>query len=88
MKKECVILKDLNHNPIMILEIKTFTNSQTYLEFEKLCGKNALDLTIELAAKQERINQLEHRIKKTELELAFNRGDLTEEEYENEISRL
>jgi len=88
MKKECVILCNLQKEPIMVLDVKTFANSKDFLEFSIKCDENLRKTLVESATKDEKVKQLEKRIKRLELEIAFDRGDLTEEEYNDEISRL
>lgn len=88
MQKQCVVLKDLNDKPILVLELKTFINAKQFLDFKQECESNYKNFLDELKAKNQRIDELEKRIKKNELELAYNRGDLTEEEYENELNKL
>lgn len=87
MNKKCVIIKDLNGKPLQILDFKTFTCPADYLAFEKECEENHREFVAELKAKDERIAQLENALRLVQLELAYNRGDLTEEEYENAINK-
>ena len=78
----------MKNRPIMILETKVFYDFKSISEMDNLCKDNMKNLLLELAAKDEVINQLEKRVHRNELELAYNRGDLTEEEYQNELSKL
>lgn len=88
MKKDCVVLYNLKKEPIMVLDIKTFAQPKDFIEFSQKCEQNLSNQLLEEKAKDERINQLEKRIKRLELDIAFDRGDITEGEYEHEINSL
>jgi len=83
-KIEAVILTDNNNQPIKLLDIKSFKDSKTYLEFKESCVKNQEEHERQLREKELRIEMLEQRLYKIETELAYNRGEISEKEY-NEI---
>lgn len=78
------ILTDESGKPIKALEIKSFSDSKTYLDFKKVCEDNHKNIIEEKQKLYDIINSLQTRLDKAEAELKFNRGEITEKEF-NEI---
>lgn len=87
MIKNCVIITK-EGKPTELLEIKTFKDSESYLEFKKVCDTNKVlydnKKEEENKALQNHIAFLEQEIKRINKELAYNRGEISEEEYKGE----
>lgn len=86
--KKAIIRKDTNGMPIEILDIKSLS-VEDFLKYQKICKvaqeeslkeeKNKNDLL------EQRLSQLEKDLYNVKLELAYNRGDITQEEYESGV---
>ena len=80
--KECIVVYS-NGLPVAIYGIRHF-DSQTFLSFRQECKNNAEKLENEQKHKEEtllaKLGELEAKIEKLEKEIAFDRGEITEEE--------
>ncbi len=86
--KKAIIRKDLNGMPIEILDIKTLS-AEDFIKYQKIC-KTAQEenerVEKEKASEiEKRLSQLEKDLYNAKLELAYNRGDITLEEYESGV---
>ena len=80
MIKSCVVIT-LNGKPIECLEVKTFKDLKDYNSFKAECDKNKAEFVKE-------IDNLKKQIKAIQLELAYNRGVLSKEEFDKEVAKL
>lgn len=87
MIKQAVIIR-YNDKPVMVLPITTFQSAEDYAKFELECRKNIEQL---ISSKNEveeghkkLVKDCMKRITRLEIELRFQKGEITEEEY-NEL---
>lgn len=81
MIKQVVIIYQ-NGKPVELCDIKTFQNTNDFLKFKEEVEFNKTLLDQENERKEKKILELEKRIKLLELEAKYNRGEITEKEYE------
>lgn len=76
--------------PYKILEVKEFQNPELWLDFQKRCVENEKAFREQDEREKEQLiaalSNLQQRLKAVERELAYNRGDITKEEYENGVA--
>lgn len=80
MVKNCVVIS-LNGKPVECLEVKTFKDLKDYNSFKAECDKNKAEVI-------EEINNLKKQIKAIQLELAYNRGVISKEDFDKEVAKL
>ena len=87
MNKNVVILYE-NEKPVQICENKTITKVEDLTKLQKLVNENYQELKTEKEQKEQELKDeianLNKEIKLIKLELALNRGEITEKEY-NEL---
>ena len=85
--KKIVLILDENNKPVELVDIKEVSIDE-YLKHKKACETNLKNKIDEKAEKEEiiknKFDDLFKRLSKVEKELAYNRGDITLEEYERE----
>lgn len=79
MKQVIIILN--GEKPIKCCEIKNIADSTEFLKLQKECDENLLELERQEQEKVHRIEELERKLHCVETELAYNRGEITEKEY-------
>lgn len=86
--KKAIIYYDENNTAIRVLDIKDYGINE-FINAKNSCEKN---LKAKLEKEREEKEKLENvlselytRLRLVELELAFNRGDITEEEYQKGV---
>lgn len=80
MATKYFVLKDELGNPIELIQEKVFADTKSYFEFVKQCEENKKEQEQRIADYE----QLKKRVALIELELKYNRGEITETEY-NEL---
>lgn len=96
MKKLVVLTYNNNGEIVGVSEVKEFENASSLLELSALASKNRekdenekqLELTTKEQTLNKRLNDIETRLKSLEIEQKYNRGELTEEEYNKEIEKV
>ena len=95
MVKKVVLVHNEEGKVIDVLDITTVQDSNTFLSLVKEAKQNKEnDISkkqLELDTKEQKLNkvlnELDIRLKLVEIEQKYNRGDITEEEYNKEIAK-
>lgn len=84
MIKQAVIIT-ANDKPIMVLPVTTFQSAEDYVKFEQECKKNYAELKKSQDDKELGVSldliELKNRIDNLQVELSYQKGEITEEEY-------
>ena len=88
MIKQTVIIK-LENKPVMVLPITTFQSAEDYAKFELECKKNFEEFVESRKSIIEELNQQNFlngkEIERLKTELKYQKGEITEEEYQKLI---
>ena len=95
MVKKVVLVHNEEGKVIDVLDITTVQDSNTFLSLVKEAKQNKENdiakKQLELDTKEQKLNkvlnELDIRLKLVEIEQKYNRGDITEEEYNKEIAK-
>lgn len=84
-----VVIYYINNKPIAISKVADIKDGVEFAKIEQECKKNIIELKeqtidiikLEHALLERELKEQKKRIKAIERELAYNRGELTEQEY-------
>lgn len=84
MVKQAVIIR-YEEKPIAVLPVITFQSAEDYVRFERECKLNYEELLSKLSELKNRLSDCETEICNLKLRGQFDRGEITEEEYESGV---